>query len=207
MKATQAAFAAYRRLKSLAPDAVVPRVTRGEAGIKGDLRLTDVTFYHPGRKTPALRSVSLALTAGQSLGIVGPNGSGKSTLAGHHGRRLGSNDGRRRSRRHSCFEMAARRRHSAHRLHARRARLIEGSVHDNIARFADSSLISVARAAMRAGVHETMQSLALSLRYACWSAGQRAGTSRAARRGPCPGDARRAEDRRPRRAGNRARRR
>jgi ABC-type protease/lipase transport system fused ATPase/permease subunit len=38
--------------------------------------------------------------------------------------------------------------------------LIDGTVHENIARFADASLISVARAALRGGVHETLQGLA-----------------------------------------------
>ena len=39
--------------------------------------------------------------------------------------------------------------------------LLEGTVHENIARFRDMSLMSVARAAMRAGVHETLQGLQL----------------------------------------------
>ena len=39
--------------------------------------------------------------------------------------------------------------------------LLEGTVHDNIARFRELSLMSVARAAMRAGVHDTLQALQL----------------------------------------------
>ena len=39
------------------------------------------------------------------------------------------------------------------------APLIEGTVHDNIARFRDASLLSVVRAATRAGMHETLNGL------------------------------------------------
>lgn len=155
-----AALAAYRRLRALPADATVPRVGSGEAVPAGRIVLADVTFYHPSRRTPALRTVSLSLEPGECLGIVGPNGSGKSTLAAI---------------------LAGARMPTAGTADldgipiARWQRgdgippigylpddpcLIEGTVHDNIARFGDASLLAVARAGMRAGVHDTLAALA-----------------------------------------------
>jgi len=49
--------------------------------IKGDIRLDAVTFRYRLDGQPVLRDVTLAVPAGQVLGIVGSSGSGKSTLA------------------------------------------------------------------------------------------------------------------------------
>ncbi|WP_341720805.1 ABC transporter ATP-binding protein [Micromonospora sp. FIMYZ51] len=52
------------------------------AGVRGHLRLTDVTFTYPGSDTAALAGITLDVPAGSSLAVVGETGSGKSTLAG-----------------------------------------------------------------------------------------------------------------------------
>ncbi|MDB5959621.1 MAG: transporter ATP-binding protein [Massilia sp.] len=46
----------------------------------GALVLDTVTFRYGGQQQPALDNISLALPAGQTLGLVGPTGAGKSTL-------------------------------------------------------------------------------------------------------------------------------
>jgi ATP-binding cassette subfamily B protein len=45
------------------------------------IAVEDVSFTYPGGDQPALRDVSLTLSAGQIVALVGENGSGKSTLA------------------------------------------------------------------------------------------------------------------------------
>lgn len=56
------------------------------------LAFQDVSFsYRPG--SPALRSVSAALSAGECLGVTGPNGSGKTTMLELAGRILAPDSG------------------------------------------------------------------------------------------------------------------
>lgn len=159
LRMAQAALVSYRRLKSLPADATVPRIMDGEGGAIGRLVLSDVAHYHPTRKTPALRSVSLTIEPGESIGIVGPNGSGKSTLCGIIAGAVQPTSGS------ADLDGVAV-------VKWQRADgippvgyltddpvLVEGTVYDNICRFRESTLIGVAQSAMRAGVHETLSAL------------------------------------------------
>lgn len=158
-RAAGAAKRAYRRLKAHAADVRDPAVGAGDGGPDGHLTLHGVTCYHPGRKTPCLRDIDLAMEPGDCLAIVGPNGAGKSTLAaliaGAAVPQLGTAD--------LDGVPIARWQRSASPppigYLPDDAPLVEGTVHDNIARFREASLLSVVRAAMRIGVHETLLGL------------------------------------------------
>lgn len=49
--------------------------------LRHEISLRDVTLTYLGQEVPAIRNVSLTITAANRVAIVGPNGSGKSTLA------------------------------------------------------------------------------------------------------------------------------
>ena len=160
VRAARSAQVAYRRLRALPADASVPKVGAGSEAPAGRITLSDVTFYHGGRKQPALRSVSLSIAPGECVGIVGPNGSGKSALAailaGAHVPTMGNAD-------LDGIPISKWQRGEGEPpvgYLTDEPCLIEGTVHQNIARFGEASLLAVAKAATRAGVHETLSGLA-----------------------------------------------
>lgn len=159
IKAMRTAWVAYKRLKALPSDAVVPALGEGDSAPHGAIVISDVFVHHPTRKTAALRSVNLAMKPGSCLALVGPNGAGKSTLASVIAGAVVPTSG--------TAELDGLPIHKWQRWDGLppvgfapdEPSLIEGSVHANIARFRDASLMSVAAAAMKAGVHEILQSL------------------------------------------------
>ncbi|BFT30228.1 lipid A ABC transporter ATP-binding protein/permease MsbA [Alteromonas sp. D210916BOD_24] len=48
---------------------------------QGEIEFDNVTFFYPGKHTPALSHVSFKATPGQSIALVGRSGSGKSTIS------------------------------------------------------------------------------------------------------------------------------
>lgn len=159
MRTARAARDAYGRLRKLPADANVPHVRCGDAGPRGSLCVTGASFSYPQRTTPAVRSVSLRLSPGECLGVTGPGGSGKTTLAALMAGALTPSSGSVdldgipivKWQRGDCEPPLG--------YLPDEPVLLDGTVHENIARFTETSQISVARAAIRAGVHDTLQSL------------------------------------------------
>ena len=60
------------------PGVAIPGPRRDDAAV---IALQDVTFTYPGRRRPALASVSFSVPAGATVALVGPSGAGKTTIA------------------------------------------------------------------------------------------------------------------------------
>lgn len=73
---------AAMRLAQLADTPLPVREPLAPLGVPGDgpITLHAVSFAYPGADGPALVDCTMALAAGESLGITGPSGCGKSTL-------------------------------------------------------------------------------------------------------------------------------
>jgi ATP-binding cassette, subfamily B, bacterial PglK len=71
--------------RSLAIDTHESGITAAEAAraerIKGDIRLTNVTYTYPGMHAPTLKNISLTIPRNSLVALVGSSGAGKSTLA------------------------------------------------------------------------------------------------------------------------------
>ena len=48
--------------------------------LKKEIAMENISFKYPNSDGPALKDISLKISANQVIGIVGPSGSGKSTL-------------------------------------------------------------------------------------------------------------------------------
>jgi subfamily B ATP-binding cassette protein MsbA len=48
--------------------------------VRGEVRLENVTFAYPGKETPAVRGIEIAVPPGTTCALVGATGAGKSTL-------------------------------------------------------------------------------------------------------------------------------
>jgi subfamily B ATP-binding cassette protein HlyB/CyaB len=80
----QQARISIARLGDILNAAPEPSLSAGRAALpamRGDIAMDHVTFRYRLDGAPVLHDVSLAIPAGQMVGIVGPSGSGKSTLA------------------------------------------------------------------------------------------------------------------------------
>ena len=159
IKAIRTAWVSYKRLKVLPSDAVVPSLGDRADAPQGEIALSEIVVHHSGRKTAALRAVSLDIEPGSCLALVGPNGAGKSTLAAVIAGAIVPTSG--------AANLDGVPIHKWQRWEGLppvgflpdEPALIEGTVHANIARFRDASLMSVGAAAVKAGVHEILQGL------------------------------------------------
>ncbi|SQG00503.1 type I secretion system ATPase [Paucimonas lemoignei] len=121
---------------------------------QGHVLVDNLIIGAPGSKTPILRGISFGVPAGSVVGIIGPSASGKSTLARalmgvwvpQHGTvRLDGADISNWDKEQLGPYIG---------YLPQDIELFEGSISENIARFADVDADKVVKAAKTAGVHE-----------------------------------------------------
>lgn len=121
---------------------------------RSEIVVDRLSYVPPGQDTPLLRNVSFSISPGEMVGVIGPSGAGKSTLArlvvGLWAPTAGGIflDGQ------STFQHERTSFGAAVGYLPQEPLLLEGTIHENIARFRDASVEEVVAAARQAGVHE-----------------------------------------------------
>ncbi|MGD9668621.1 MAG: type I secretion system permease/ATPase [Hyphomicrobiaceae bacterium] len=153
------AWRAYQRLKAM-PDSVRPvSIAESDSSLFGRISVKDATVYLPGRKVPALRGVKLDIEPGDCVALVGPNGSGKSTFAALIAGAIAPTTGSVDLDGVPVYRWQRGGGEPRVGYMADDPMLAEGTVHENIVRFSDKSLMTASRAGLDAGVHQKLQEL------------------------------------------------
>ncbi|MGS7254049.1 type I secretion system permease/ATPase [Pseudomonas sp. SK] len=120
----------------------------------GMLAVENVIASAPGSNTPIVRGVSFSLTPGESLGIIGPSASGKSTLARLLVGVWPAQVGKVRLDGADIFNWNKAELGPWLGYLPQDVELLEGTIAENIARFAEVDSEAVIRAARSSGVHD-----------------------------------------------------
>lgn len=75
------AMQAFRRLEGLLSENPERRADQDLPAVRGQISLRNLVATAPGRQVPILDGLQIDFKAGEVVGIVGPSGAGKSTLA------------------------------------------------------------------------------------------------------------------------------
>jgi PrtD family type I secretion system ABC transporter len=119
------------------------------------LSVEGITVVPPGASMPAISDVTLALKSGQALGIIGPSASGKSTLARTLVGVWQPQRGKVRLDNAALEQLSLEARGKYVGYLPQDVELIEGTVAENISRFAEKvDAFKIVAAANAAGVHE-----------------------------------------------------
>jgi ATP-binding cassette subfamily C protein len=151
---------AYRRLRRLVAGAPEPVPAPPLAGAPPGLSIEGVTLWPPAAIRPLLQDLTLHVPPGQAWAVAGPNGAGKTTLlravlglaAPAAGRVLLDGQDTHRVARGAIGPRLG--------YLPQEAQLLEGSVLENIGRFAGGAPEAAVAAARRAGAHEAIGRLA-----------------------------------------------
>lgn len=148
------ARSAYGRLRKLL--AAVPAREAGMALPRptGALALESVVATAPGSQTVILRGINARIAAGQVVGVIGPSASGKSSLARVMVGIWPAASGKVRLDGADVYSWNKAELGPHVGYLPQDVELFEGTVAENIARFAEVDAEKVVRAAQRAGVHE-----------------------------------------------------
>ena len=148
------ARAAYERLEGVLNAHPERQPSADPVEVRGQISLRNLKATAPGRKTPILKDLNIDFRAGEVVAILGPSGAGKSTLArclmGVWPDRSGEVllDGQ-------AIESWSRADLGPHLGYLPQdIELFEGSIADNIARFAMVTPQVVIEAATRTGIHD-----------------------------------------------------
>jgi len=145
---------AWRRLGALLAAAPADEPTMPLPALRGAVHLERVTVTPAGGTAPVLKGVNLDLEPGVMLGIIGPSGAGKSTLARTVLGLCAPASGSARLDGAEASQWDRERLGDAVGYLPQDVELIDGTVSENIARFAIGEPERVIRAAQAAGVHE-----------------------------------------------------
>lgn len=148
------ARSAYGRLRNLL--AAVPARETGMSLPRptGTLALENVVATAPGSQTVILRGINAQIAAGQIVGVIGPSASGKSSLARVMVGIWPAASGKVRLDGADVYSWNKAELGPHIGYLPQDVELFEGTVAENIARFAEVDPEKVVRAAQRAGVHE-----------------------------------------------------
>jgi ATP-binding cassette subfamily B (MDR/TAP) protein 1 len=130
---TKASFALIAEVVERLPDipfsggSVLPA-----PGIKGHVKLDNLSFTYPTRQVPVLQNVTIEVFPGQTVALVGESGSGKSTIFGMIERYYDPNNGRVLIDGHDIREFDPHWYHSHVALVSQEPILFSGTIEENI---------------------------------------------------------------------------
>jgi len=148
------ARASYERLQKLLATIPASAPSMQLPPPKGKIALENVVAMAPNTKTVILRGINAAISAGEVIGIIGPSASGKSTLARLLVGIWPAMSGKVRLDGVDIFTWNKTEVGPYIGYLPQDVELFEGTIAENIARFADIDAEKVVRAAQRAGVHD-----------------------------------------------------
>jgi ATP-binding cassette subfamily C exporter for protease/lipase len=152
------ARAAYGRLRALLNTAPAPAQAQGDAwpALRGCVQLHGLSAHAPGRPQAILDNLELELAAGSITVVVGPSGSGKSTLARVVVGAWPHITGQALLDARPLADYPRRQFGAQLGYLPQDVALFDGTIAENIARFAEVDSQQVIAAALKAGLHETI---------------------------------------------------
>jgi ATP-binding cassette, subfamily C, bacterial exporter for protease/lipase len=153
-KGFAAVRAAYDRLNNLLAAIPAPAERMSLPRPSGRLSVESAVAVAPGTQTPIVKGVSFSLEPGEAVGIIGPSASGKSTLARLLVGIWPCASGKVRLDGADIYAWDKTEAGPWLGYLPQDVELLEGSIAENIARFAEIDSERVVEAAQRAGVHD-----------------------------------------------------